>query len=352
MSQIFDLFRLPRRSEVRLGIPPEPILGYTALALRSAAATALTLGIALSGVTGCTNGTTDTPARGKYDPSEAPVVFGQRVNGASKPAAPGQNKTTQAAQSPQSDDSESPRSPAQPGSRAASAGEEPWSIVLATFRGENHASLAAAGLARVQSLAGFEAAYTATRGESTFIAFGRFGDPTEPAAQGELKRIRAAAISGERPFADAFLAPPPGQGGKGPGGAALGARPEYNLARARDQYGKGPLVTLQVGVYTRLDVQRLSPEDLAEIRRSAEEAAIQLRREGEQAYYFHGLRQSMVTIGVFPEEDVTAKQDLTKRNNPAAANLKKRFPYNLLNGAGYRTGSGPAPRSSEFVRVP
>lgn len=332
-----------------MSIPPEAKTSYTVGFLRVTVVIGVSVVISLSGLVGCASGEKPSNPKAKFDPGEAPQVFGQRVSGAkaAKAPEPAAAEKTEPATASAKVSSVAPPEPVEHGSPekvSGAVGSAPgvdgqWSIVLAAFRGEGHRATALAGLARVQALPGLEGAFVTTRGEASFIGYGGYADPSDGAAQADLKRVRGTQAGAEKPFADAFLAPPV----EGP---AVGSRPEYNLVRAREQYGKAQLVTLQVAVYSRLDVQKLSAEDLAAIRQSAEQAAAQLRREGEQAYYFHGQRQSMVTIGVFPEEDVTQKR------SPAAAALKKRHPYNLLNGAGYRTGSGPAPRSSEFVRVP
>jgi hypothetical protein len=174
------------------------------------------------------------------------------------------------------------------------------------------------------------------------VGLGRFADPSDPAAQAELQRVREIVIQGDKPFVDSFLAPPLK-------GAVAGSRPEYNLSRMRERLGKGRWVTLQVGVYERTDVATPSAEDLATIRKAAEDAAVQLRREGEQAFYFHGARRSMVTVGTFPEKDVVNPE---KTMIPQAVALQKRHPYNLLNGAGYKANATGKLTASAFVLVP
>jgi hypothetical protein len=150
----------------------------------------------------------------------------------------------------------------------------------------------------------------------------------------------------------------PSTAAKGPSadGANAGSAPDgaaqprsvsaFDLSRVRGQYGKAAIVTLQVGVYERTDSGQVTAADLAEIRKAAEDAVAKLRAEGDPAYFLHGPRRSMVTIGVFPEEEVTQKR------SAEAAALKKKHPHNLLNGQGYKAGPSGAVRGSEFVRVP
>ena len=80
--------------------------------------------------------------------------------------------------------------------------------------------------------------------------------------------------------------------------------PDFDLATVKARRGtKKPLYTLQIAVYGRPDNTDATKEDLAQFRKSAEEAVVQLRREGEQAYYYHGPNRSMVTVGIFSEDD-------------------------------------------------
>lgn len=313
-----SVFR-PRRF-FTLGSSPQRSASYTTPTLRDRVFTLLLIPLLFSGLQSCAN----SGERPQRDPAavnldEGPAVFGKFG------AAPGDAT---------GDPSKAPEGAT-------------WTIVLATFRGQGHAAAAAAALPKIRAYSGLTAAFVETRGQdASLVGLGRFVEPGSSAALAELRRVRAIAGSGTdgagaKPFEGAFFAPPAGAAA-----GASGARPEYNLTRAREQHGKGAFVTLQVGVYERTDLGATSAQDLAEIRAAAEQAAAQLRREGEEAYYYHGPRRSMVTIGAFPEEDVTQKR------SPAAAALRKRHPYNLLNGQGYKSGSSGQVRASEFVRVP
>lgn len=317
-----SVFR-PRRF-FTLGSSPQRSASYTTPTLRGRVFTLLLIPLLFSGLQSCAN----SGERPQRDPAavnldEGPAVFGK--SGAGQ-AGGGGGASGDPAKAPEG---------------------ATWTIVLAAFRGQGHAAAAAAALPRIRAYPGLAEAFVETRGQdASLVGLGRFVEPGSPAALAELKRVRSIAGSGTdgagaRPFDGAFFAPPAGAAA-----GASGARPEYNLTRAREQHGKGALVTLQVGVYERTDLGATSAQDLAEIRAAAEQAAAQLRREGEEAYYYHGPRRSMVTIGAFPEEDVTQKR------SPAAAALRKRHPYNLLNGQGYKSGSSGQVRASEFVRVP
>lgn len=224
----------------------------------------------------------------------------------------------------------------------ANAQERDWIIVLAAFRGETHAQAAAEALPKLQKVEGLREAFVSPRGEATFIGLGRFAEPGDEKAQALIAKVRATEVERTRPFAQAFMAPPLM--------SDAGSRPEFDLANARKQFGKTARMTLQVGVYGRDDLPKISQKDLAEVRKTAEEAVLQLRREGQLAFYYHSPRRSMVTIGVFSEED------LKPAESPEINKLRKLFPNNLYNGQGIRekvAGVGDLGLQKSFlVQVP
>lgn len=231
----------------------------------------------------------------------------------------------------------------QPGNGKTEAGA--WTIVLVAFRGPDADQMAQLGLDKVRKVAGLTDAYVDKRVRSTIVAVGRYADPDSKQAHEDLKRIREMIVERTRPFASAFMAPPERSG-------PLGKRPEYDLVNARQQFGaKAAKYTLQIGAYGPADpTKTATPEERADARKAAEQAAEQLRRDGEMAFYYHGPNLSMVTIGVFGDEV------LDKFEPPDLAALKQRFPHNLYNGAGVRdtrnlTGKGVMV-ASKLVRIP
>ena len=201
-----------------------------------------------------------------------------------------------------------------------------WSVVISVFRGEEETQAAAVMLGRIRGEGGLPEAYTQKRDEATVIAVGNFPSANGP-AETELKRIQSMQVAGKQPYGGAYLAPPPF-------GAMPGNTPQYNLLQARQQFGKNALYTLQVGVYARDDLAQPTPKDLAEMRAAAEQAAIRLRKEGELAFYYHGPRRSMVTVGVFDSNDFDPQVPQFKSQRLIDAH--KRFPNNLYNGEGIR----------------
>jgi hypothetical protein len=226
------------------------------------------------------------------------------------------------------------------GVEGASRDDTGWTIVLLAFRSANQAQEAAAMLERVRGVPTLEGAYVTARGGATFIGLGRFADPGEGAAKAELSRVRGIELDGGRPFASSFFAPPE----RGP---ELGSRPEFSLTRAREQFGKDARYTFAVAVYGRVDVQRPTEEDLRESRAQAEAAVTELRRRGELAFYFHGPRQSIVSIGVFSDQDLRSGQ---RPESAGLAALRARYPVQAFNGAELKRNGIPV--RSDLVAIP
>lgn len=184
------------------------------------------------------------------------------------------------------------------------------------------------------------------------IFYGRYTDPTSSRAQADLRRIRAMQVDGRSPFAGAVIMP------VGEHTRPDDRQAQYDLRRVKKTFGKEAVYTLQIGVYAREDARRPSQEDLAAFRRAAEQAVERLRREGDQAFFYHGPNGSMVTVGVFNDGDMdtSVTPPIESRR---LADLRSRHPHNLLNGRGVRemvpTGSGraePRIQESRLVLIP
>lgn len=198
---------------------------------------------------------------------------------------------------------------------------------------------------------GLSGAYIAMRDRRPVIAFGRYTDPAEPEAQQGLQRVRQTDVGGVTPFGAAMLMPP----------ATVRAgsdADEMNLRTVRQRMPKRDAAyTLQVGVFGREDLGRPSPEELRLYQREAEQAARRLRAEGETAFYFHGPNMSMVTIGIFSEEDHDGSTQ-PPIESIRLRQTRQKHPYNLLNGEGIRetvrteTGSVKRLQASRLVAIP
>jgi hypothetical protein len=201
-----------------------------------------------------------------------------------------------------------------------------WSIVIVSAMGEGMEADAKNALDVVRAN-GLPQAYMERRGKSIVVAYGRYSGPETPEAQADLKRIQAIEVDKKKPFEAAVLAPPTFS-------SLPGSIPEYDLSTLKQRRGKNALYTLQVAAYTRMDGNPATQQDLAEFRAAAEKAAVELRREGEEAFYHHGPRMSVVTVGVFGEKDVDPTHP--GKESMLVSMARKRHPLNLVNGEGIK----------------
>lgn len=222
---------------------------------------------------------------------------------------------------------ESARLGAAPGrARVPASSRKGWSVLVLAFSGEGHQAKAASAAQRLAA-SGLPGAFVEPRDRGTAVLFGEFDDPSSNAAQAALLKVRGLDIGGGMPFSSAMMVAPPEQ-------EAATADPA-DLRNARRGPGS-PRYTWQVGIYRRTDTKRPSAEELAEFRKSAEAAARELRAQGEQAFYYHSATASTVTVGLF-DEPPSALQE---------AEMRRRYPYNLVNGLGVKE-RGQAAGSNE-----
>jgi len=200
-----------------------------------------------------------------------------------------------------------------------------WSIILATLPNQQ---LASQVLSSVQSNHGLIGAYITQRQESTVIAYGKYAGPNDQQAVLDLDRVREIQSGGSRPFASAFLAPPSAD-------SLGGTNEEFDLRTVKERYGRSALYTLQLGVYGTDDNSIPSPSEVKEFRKTAERAVLDLREKGERAFYYHDPFRSMVTAGVFGDNDFDAST-MPATESERLKELRDRYPHNYLNGMGIR----------------
>jgi hypothetical protein len=214
----------------------------------------------------------------------------------------------------------------QPGVKTSDAAV--WSVVIESFHGDDKEEASRAGLQKLKAETSLTEAYLEQRGSAIVIAWGRFIDGSSKEAREGLQKVRDTEVIisnvKTKPFAAVFLAPPAN---------IPGTMPEFDLRQAKKVNGEWVIYTLQIGVYTRRE-KPPTPAELAEFRKTAEQAVSTLRHEGEQAYYYHGPTGSMVTIGLFGKEDFDPQTPGVE--SPTLTLLRKRYPYNLYNGQAIR----------------
>lgn len=222
----------------------------------------------------------------------------------------------------------------QPG-RLADAG---WTIVLRAYSGPDARAQAIAAVQAVGARLPVPGARVQDRGRGAAVVVGSYAAPSDPAAQRDLRRIREFDLEGQRPFATAFLAPPVETND-------LGATPQFHLSRATHEFGALARYTLQIGVY-----ESANP---AEARRAAEQAAAELRRGGEPAFYYHGPSRSMVTVGAFTAREAGLESPIP---SPILEEFRRRHPFNLFNGRRLEQRTAGAsrttPQPSFLVEIP
>jgi hypothetical protein len=223
---------------------------------------------------------------------------------------------------------------AQPGTMSDAG----WTIVLAAFSGPDANAQAVAAANTIRSRVDLPNIRPQQRGRGAAVVSGNYRSPSDAAAQRDHARARAVTVDGNTPFPSAFLAPPAGK-------PDPGATPQYHLSRAFVEFGNQARYTLQIAVY--------ESKNPTEARAAAEKAAVQLRTDGEPAFYYHGPSRSMVTIGAFSAAEAGLDTGLP---GPVLAEYQRRHPYNLMNGRQLLTPvagqSNTAPQTSFLVEIP
>ncbi|MFK7883516.1 MAG: hypothetical protein AB8F26_04945 [Phycisphaerales bacterium] len=223
-----------------------------------------------------------------------------------------------------------------------------WSVLIAVVP-TNRPRDAEEMLGTVQS-AGLGEAYLVERSGRSAVVYGSYDDPGSDDAQAGLQRVREMQIGGMTPFAAAILIPPPAAMAQSSGN-------EFDLRTVKARVGERAVYTLQVAVYGRSDLEKATPEDLKVFRAQAEQAVIEMRADGHDAFFYHGPNSSSVTIGVFDEDDHDGTT-VPPVESVRLRVLRKEFPNNLLNGEGLmetvRTERGPVKRlqASRLVAIP
>jgi hypothetical protein len=272
--------------------------------------------LALIGAVACAGGCSGSGGDAGKGVKTEPMVSGpirfvpkKRLAEASAPAFPEEGPTAGPLPEPSSPE-------------ALATGPGAWSIVLASYPREQRAA-AEQALGRVRAM-GVDGAYVEERGRAVVVAFGEYRAGSDERAHRDLSRLRGLEVDGARPFEDAILAPPPFDG-------LAGTIPEYDLSTVKRRFGRDALYTLQIAAYQPPAGKTPTPEQMQEIRLAAERAAVELRREGDTAFYYHGPNRSMVTVGVFGDKEYDVQRP--EREHPRITLLRRKYPHNLVNGA-------------------
>lgn len=221
------------------------------------------------------------------------------------------------------------------GGGGADSAPEGWGIVLEFFSGPGHVEQARQRRDQIAQMIGRRDVYVRVRAKGSVVVLGSYSGPTDPKAKRDLERMQSYEVAGQRPYGKSYLSPPP------PPPPDMGSVPELNLLSAKRMAGSRALYTLQVGVY------ESSPREKS--KRAAEKRAVELRQQGDMAFYYHGPSRSIVTIGIFGE---SAYDPQTRQVSLEVQSLQRRFPHSLMNGEERGPAGEPTPQPSMLVQIP
>ncbi len=219
-----------------------------------------------------------------------------------------------------------------PGSRAAQRAAAPddakptWSVLLATFSGEDaraNAMGARDQIARRYPMLKDAFVRPTTRG--SVVLYGRFEGTRDkdPAAKAALDMVHGIQQDGQRVFGRAMLT----RVGAAPDNAPPGP---HDLRTVRAQAPRAVLYSLQVAAWIGSDMKE-QEMPMREVKRAAEAYCAQLRAQGNEAYYFHDYDTltSVVTVGVFGKDAYDSRSTLY---SPEVESVARKFPKSLVNG--------------------
>lgn len=187
-----------------------------------------------------------------------------------------------------------------------------WSILLASFVGTDQQKQAADLVEQLKHQNVFDV-WMADEGGYTHVYRGKFSDPTQPQVDSALRQSRMLKVGDSRPFTSARL---------------VAARPVLEVSASQmdlKRYREQGLWSLQIAVYD--DTAGSNYKELAEI------AAANLRKDGDQAFYYHGPFRSMVTVGLYTYDQAwTRRMKIGDTYSPEVRRLQEKYPNNLFNG--------------------
>lgn len=221
--------------------------------------------------------------------------------------------------------------------RSRRAADEGWAILLESFEGSNRFRRANDLVRRLGLDQRIDGLWMQESGGGKANVYrGRYPNIADPRALADLDEVRNLSVDELKPYEDVEFV---SLGGDGQGG-------NMNPLDLRAFTG---YYTLQIGFY--------DSEFGSEFRDAAERAAKALRKDGEQAYFYHGVHRSMLTVGLFTDEDFE-RDGPVHVYGPRILTLQEKYPDNLANGRQLlvtaRDGGVVEQRAQEssLVRVP
>ena len=204
-----------------------------------------------------------------------------------------------------------------------------WSIQLKSLSGPNAEQQATILLQRLQAETYISGLWIDPKEDGCRLFRGRYTDIFSPFAINELDQTRSIFLDGQQPFLDAQFIKP---------SAPIVAQ-SMDVRQLRGHYA----YTLQVAVFD---------ETHRNYGQAAQQEARRLRAEGHEAFYYHGNKMSMVTVGLFSDADRQPREAIDARGRrilmyyygPRIKKLQETFPHNLVNGQVYHEPMGNGKR--------
>ncbi|MCC5830318.1 MAG: hypothetical protein JJU36_12805 [Phycisphaeraceae bacterium] len=194
-----------------------------------------------------------------------------------------------------------------------SAERSGWTILVAEFTGRDARRQAERLAGRIRSQTSVTGLWVHHDGDRARLYRGRYPDPRVDAAVEDLRELRVAELEDGQRFRESRLVMVmPGR---------RGPTSEYDLRQHAGMY------SLQIGFYD---------EAAGDFEKAAEQMVEVLRADGVEAYFYHGPVMSSVTVGLFTDADLVAREHAGGGKimvyGPAVRQLQEQFPHNLGNG--------------------
>ncbi len=239
--------------------------------------------------------------------------------------------------------------------RPTAMAAEGWSILVRAFEGPDADQQARTLKRRLGDELNVPEVWVRTEHSQVVVYRGRYDARHLADAQRDLRQTRMLVLDGRRPFGEALLVGLDlGAAGLGEGFAGGDTGEPTDPVNLRSHLGEAEY-TLQIAFF--------DSAGGADFRQAAAAYARQLRDQGEQAFYLHGRTMSLVTVGLFSEDDLETHRVIgadgvpmiSQGYGPRVRELQRRFPRNLGNGMTLIEASGGGTKHeapSFVVRLP
>lgn len=200
-----------------------------------------------------------------------------------------------------------------PNAKDGTAKQEGWTILMESFEGGNRFRRANDLVRRLIADQQLSNLWIQEAGGGKInVYMGRYTSFSDPKAKVDLERVRSISLGEGQvmPYIDVELVSLSGDGRGG------------NID-PMDLSGYSGYYTLQIGFY--------DSDFGSAYRDAAERAAKTLREDGEQAFFYHGVHRSMITVGLFTDEDFE-RDGPVHIYGPRILALQEIYPNNLGNG--------------------